>query len=206
MSDNDKIKIDKELDTTGLFCPEPLFEVRNLSEIQHSFDLRHLIYPRCPYNDSFIVLILRLSMVALGTLGLSLLNVWLAIVYLTYSIVWNLYLWPVKHCQNCYYKIKAPPTVDEKTGKTIAELMPVDEWTESYLQKHVNCAKKWFFNAYILWLVPIVLIPISFLWNFSPFALIALIGFIGVLAGTLLYVRFRVCPSCAFMDECHAAF
>jgi len=32
LSKNDEIKIDKELDTTGLFCPEPLFEVRNLSE------------------------------------------------------------------------------------------------------------------------------------------------------------------------------
>ncbi|MFX1394776.1 MAG: sulfurtransferase TusA family protein [Promethearchaeota archaeon] len=32
MSENNEIKIDKELDTTGLFCPEPLFEVRNLSE------------------------------------------------------------------------------------------------------------------------------------------------------------------------------
>jgi len=29
---NKNIKIDAELDTTGLFCPEPLFEVRNLSE------------------------------------------------------------------------------------------------------------------------------------------------------------------------------
>lgn len=28
----ENIKIDKELDTRGLFCPEPLFEVRNLSE------------------------------------------------------------------------------------------------------------------------------------------------------------------------------
>ena len=26
------IEFDEELDTTGLFCPEPLFEVRNLSE------------------------------------------------------------------------------------------------------------------------------------------------------------------------------
>jgi tRNA 2-thiouridine synthesizing protein A len=30
--ENEEIKIDKELDTRGLFCPEPLFEVRNLSE------------------------------------------------------------------------------------------------------------------------------------------------------------------------------
>ena len=30
--DNKKIEYDEELDTRGLFCPEPLFEVRNLSE------------------------------------------------------------------------------------------------------------------------------------------------------------------------------
>ncbi|MGQ4872448.1 MAG: sulfurtransferase TusA family protein [Promethearchaeota archaeon] len=30
--ENENIEIVKELDTTGLFCPEPLFEVRELSE------------------------------------------------------------------------------------------------------------------------------------------------------------------------------
>jgi TusA-related sulfurtransferase len=30
--ENEGVKIDEELDTRGLFCPEPLFEVRNLSE------------------------------------------------------------------------------------------------------------------------------------------------------------------------------
>jgi len=30
--DNKKIEYDEEIDTRGLFCPEPLFEVRNLSE------------------------------------------------------------------------------------------------------------------------------------------------------------------------------
>ena len=30
--ENKGIIIDEELDTRGLFCPEPLFEVRNLSE------------------------------------------------------------------------------------------------------------------------------------------------------------------------------
>ncbi len=30
--DKKQLKIDKELDTRGLFCPEPLFEARNLSE------------------------------------------------------------------------------------------------------------------------------------------------------------------------------
>lgn len=32
MNEKQDIEIVKELDTTGLFCPEPLFEVRNLSE------------------------------------------------------------------------------------------------------------------------------------------------------------------------------
>ncbi|MHA1805472.1 MAG: sulfurtransferase TusA family protein [Promethearchaeota archaeon] len=32
MNEKEEIKIDEELDTRGLFCPEPLFEVRNLSE------------------------------------------------------------------------------------------------------------------------------------------------------------------------------
>jgi TusA-related sulfurtransferase len=30
--ENNEFEIDKELDTTGLYCPEPLFEARNLSE------------------------------------------------------------------------------------------------------------------------------------------------------------------------------
>ncbi len=30
--ESEQIKIDSELDTRGLYCPEPLFEVRNLSE------------------------------------------------------------------------------------------------------------------------------------------------------------------------------
>ncbi|MFX1410504.1 MAG: sulfurtransferase TusA family protein [Promethearchaeota archaeon] len=30
--DNNEIEYDEELDTRGLYCPEPLFEVRNLSE------------------------------------------------------------------------------------------------------------------------------------------------------------------------------
>ena len=32
MNDKNDIEIIEELDTTGLFCPEPLFEVRELAE------------------------------------------------------------------------------------------------------------------------------------------------------------------------------
>ncbi|UCC18291.1 MAG: sulfurtransferase TusA family protein [Promethearchaeota archaeon] len=31
-TENRELKIEEELDTRGLYCPEPLFEVRNLSE------------------------------------------------------------------------------------------------------------------------------------------------------------------------------
>jgi hypothetical protein len=178
---------------------------RNMAEVQQTLDLRHLFYPKCPYNNSVIVLVLRLSLIALGTVGVTFFNLWAAVVYLIYSVWFNLLVWPIKHCQYCYYKVKEA-AVDGKTGKTTLTLLPVDEWKETYLDKHVDCTKKWFFHSYILWLGPIILIPISFLWNFSPFALISLVGFIGVLAGTLLYVRFRVCPTCAFMEECHEAF
>ena len=164
-----------------------------------------MFYPKCPYNDSIIVLILRLSLIALGTAGLMFFHFSVAVVYLVYTIAFNLLVWPIKHCQYCYYKVKEN-TVDIKTGRATPRLLPVDEWNKTFLQKHVACAKKWFFHSYILWLGPIILIGISLLLNFSLFALISLIGFIGVLAVKLLYVRWKVCPTCAFMDECHAAF
>jgi hypothetical protein len=150
-------------------------------------------------------LVLRLGLIAFGTIGISFFNVWVAVVYLIYSGWFNLLVWPIKHCKYCYYKVKEA-TVDGKTGETIVTLLPVDEWKETYLEKHVNCAKKWFIHSYILWLGPIVLVPISFFLDFSVFALLSLIGFIGVLAGTLLYVRFRVCPNCAFMKNAMQLF
>jgi hypothetical protein len=73
--------------------------------------------------------------------------------------------------------------------------------------KHVACGKKWGSpNFIILWFGPIVLIIISFFLNFSIFALISLLGFIGVLAVLGIHMRWKVCPTCAFMEECHAAF
>jgi membrane protein YdbS with pleckstrin-like domain len=176
-----------------------------MTKIQQTIDLRHLFYPKCPYNNSIILLVLRISQIALGTVGLSVINVWVAVVYLLYSVVFNLLAWPVKHCRYCYYKVKEF-TVDKKNGKTSLTLLPIDEWKKSYLEKHVACGKKWSKNLFVLWLGPIVLIGISFFLDFSIFALISLISFIGVLAVTLIYTRWKVCPTCAFMEECHAAF
>lgn len=174
--------------------------------VQQTSDLRHLLYPKCPYNDSVVVLVSRLGVLALGSIGISFLNVWVAVVYLVYSVVFNLLVWPIIHCQYCYYKVKET-TVDKEDGKTVQNLLPLDEWKETFFPKHVEYGKRWGSpNLMILWLGPIILMILSLIISFSIFALLSLLGFIGVLAINLIYIRQKVCPTCAFMEECHAAF
>ena len=159
------------------------------------------IFPKCPYYTSIIVFILTTVLITLGAIGLYFLNVWVAIGYVTYSISYIFLAMPIKHCQYCYYKVQ-DPTLDNKTGK----LLPLDKYHESYFPKHVICAKKWANNLFIIWFLPIVLIVISFFLSFEILALIALLGFIVVLAVQLIYTRQKVCTTCAIQEECHAAF
>ena len=159
---------------------------------------------KCPYNKSVLVWVFRLGQMVFGTVGLTFLNIWVAVMYLLYTFVFTFWAWPVKHCKHCYYNVT---TMYKKHGKTIMKLLPIDEWKESHLKKHVDCGKKLFPPlGILLWLLPIVLIGISFFWNFSIIALLSLIGFMILLAVMLLYVRWKVCPTCAFMEECHASF
>ena len=162
------------------------------------------IFPRCPYYNPLNILFI-IGLIAFGTIGLYFLNLWVAIVYLIYAISWYFLVMPVVHCQYCYYKTKET-TVDNTTGKAIENLLPKEQWVESCLQKHVECGKKWGFNFFIAWFLPIILIVISFFLNFSIYALLSLIGFIVVLTVMLIYVRYKVCPTCAIMEECHEAF
>jgi len=164
-----------------------------------------VVWVKCPYNNSVINLVSRLGLIALGTVGLIFFNIWVAVAYLTYSVLFNFLLFPTMHCQYCYYAIKKT-TVDNKTGKTIEKLLSKEQWKESCLEKHVKCGKKWSKGFYILWFVPIILIIISFFFSFSIFALLSLIGFIGVLAGMLYYTRMKICPRCVIMEECHSSF
>ena len=158
----------------------------------------------CPYNRSVPIWIFRFGQMVLGTLGLIYFNAWIALFYLLYSFVVTFWATPVKHCKNCYFNVI---TEVKKNGKTIKKLLPKNEWKELYLKKHINCGKRFFPLLSIpLWFLPIVLITISFFWNFSTTALLSLIGFIVFLAALLLYVRRKVCPTCAIMEECHAAF
>ena len=163
------------------------------------------LWLKCPYNKSVLNWLFRLGMMVFGTVGIYFLNLWVAVVYLIYYVVWSFLLMPLKHCKNCYYMVKET-TTNEKTGKTSVNLLPKEEWVESCLEKHVACGKKWGFNFFISWFAPIVLIIISFFFNFSIIALISLIGFIGSLAGSIIYVRYKICPRCAIIEECHEAF
>ncbi len=149
------------------------------------------IYPKCPFYKSIANMVLTLALIAVGTVGISFLNLWIAILYLLYAFLFLFFAMPIWHCQYCYYKLKE---------------ITLDKWRESYLQKHVNYAKKWGFNFFVLWFGPIILIVISFFLNFSIYALGSLIGFIIVLALIMINMRRKVCPTCAIVDECHAAF
>jgi len=160
---------------------------------------------KCPYNKPVLQWVLRLGMMVLGTVGLIFLNIWVAVVYLIYYAVFFFWAMPVKHCQYCYYMVKEN-TIDKKTVKTNVKLLPIDKWKGSYINKHVACGKKWGINFIILWFLPIVLISISFFLSFSIFALISLIGFIVMLAVMFIHMKWKVCPTCVIMDECHAAF
>ncbi|MFX0136819.1 MAG: hypothetical protein ACFFDN_24490 [Candidatus Hodarchaeota archaeon] len=162
------------------------------------------IYPKCPFYKPK-PLLLHSFMIAIGTIGVTFLNLWAAVVYLIYTISWYFLIMPTLHCKNCYFKAKET-TIDNNTGKSIVKLLSKGQWKESCLQKHIECGKKWSINFIISFFSPIILIVISFFLSFSIFALISLIGFIGILAGTVGYVRYRVCPTCPIKDECHAAF
>ena len=167
--------------------------------------LKKVVEQKCTYNRPLLQRILKLGILVIGTLGLFFFNLWVAMAYFIYSIVWSLILMPLKHCQYCYFKIKES-IIDVNTSKPIMKRISKEKWISSYLRKHVKCAKKWAVNFFILWVIPIVLIVISFFLNFSIYALLSLIGFIVILVTMLLHMRYRVCPACAIKDECFTAF
>jgi disulfide bond formation protein DsbB len=148
------------------------------------------IYPKCPYNRLELT-VMRVALVALSTVGLYFLNLYVAVVFMIYSVVYYFWAMPIKHCRFCYYQLRN---------------ISLDEWRESFLDKHVACGKKWSPHFGILWFVPIILIGISLFLNFSTIALLSLIGFIAVLVVMGVHMRRSVCPSCAIVDDCHSAF
>jgi hypothetical protein len=161
------------------------------------------IFPKCPFYK-LVPLLIILALISLGTVGIYYLNLWVAVGYLVYSILFYFLLMPLTICKFCYFKVKET-AVDKEKGKTVEKLLTVDKWRESYLKKHVG-QKNWVIFMVIVWFLPIVLTVISFFLNFSIFALIILIGFIIVLVGNFFYMLHVKCPKCAIREECHSSF
>ena len=162
------------------------------------------IFPKCPFYNSVQTILIILALIALGTVGIYFLNLWAAVGYLVYSILFYFLAMPLTICKYCYYKVKETKK-DRETGKTIEKLLSIDKWRESHLKKHVG-QKNWTGLMTIVWFAPIVLTVISFFLNFSTFALISLIGFIVVLVGNIFYMLKKKCPKCAIREECHSSF
>jgi len=175
----------------------------NMVEEQKSKLLFLGIFPKCHFYKPVPLLII-LVLIALGTVGIYFLNLWAAVAYLIYSILFYFLVMPLTTCKYCYYKVKET-TIDKEKGKTIEKLLSVDKWSESYLHKHVG-QKHWTGLMTVIWFLPIVLIVISFFREFSYIALVSLIGFIVVVVGHYFYMLRKVCTTCAIQEECHSSF
>ena len=162
-------------------------------------------FPKCPYNNSIVQWISRLGLIVIGTLGLYFVNIWVSVLYLFYSLGYHFLIMPIKHCKNCYYNTRTE-TLD-LNKKVVVQLLPVNSWTESYLDKHVSCGHTWGApHLAILWFIPIVLLIILLVLNFSMYPLILLVLFIATLAIMGLHMKSRVCETCAIKEACHSSF
>lgn len=160
-----------------------------------------LIEEDCPYNSSIPQLILSLGMMLLGVGGLFFFNLWVATAYLVIFFLYFFMIIPLKACQYCYYNI-TETVINRQQGKIIKKQLPIEDWKEKYLQKHKDCWKKWGIGIFVLWLMPIVGLTISFFVSFSVICLICLIGFVSVLIVSQIYRNRKICPACAICDVC----
>lgn len=161
------------------------------------------IYPKCPFYKPIPVLII-LVMIALGTWGSYYLHLWAAIAYLAFSLLFYFLVMPFTMCRYCYFKSKET-TTDEENVKPTVKFMTVDKWSKTLLHKHVG-QKNWVWPMTVIWILPVVLIIVSFFRNYSYLAIIALIGFIIVVVGNFFYMLKVKCPTCPIREECHSSF
>jgi membrane protein YdbS with pleckstrin-like domain len=80
------------------------------------------IFPKCPFYSSPIALLIILALIALGTWGIYYLNLWAAVAYLIYSLLFYFLAMPFTMCKYCYYKVKET-AIDKEKGKTIEKLL-----------------------------------------------------------------------------------
>ena len=170
---------------------------------QASSPFRLRIFPKCPFYKP-VPLLIVIAMIALGTAGIYFLNYWAAVGYAIFSLVFYFLVMPFTTCKFCYFKVTESQQ-DEDTGKTSEKLLSVDQWSKSHLHLHVG-QKGWAFFMAIIWFLPIVLVGVSFFLNFSIYALLSLIGFLGILIGNYYYMLRIKCPTCPIQEECHSSF
>ncbi len=161
------------------------------------------IIPKCPFYKPKPIMI-SLVLIAFGTWGIYYLNLWAAVGYLVYSILFYYLVMPFTICKYCYFKTK-DTAIDKEKEKTDEKLPSIEKWSKTLLHMHVG-QKNWVWLMFLVWLLPIVLTIISFFTNFSYLAIIALVGFIAVLVGNYIYMIRVKCPSCAIREECHSSF
>jgi hypothetical protein len=111
---------------------------------------------------------------------------------------------PLTICKYCYFKVK-DTTIDKEQVKTTEKLPSIEKWRKTLLHMHVG-QKNWVWLMLLIWLLPIVLIIISFFTNFSYLAIISLVVFFASLVGNYLHMVRIKCPSCAIREECHSSF
>ena len=163
------------------------------------------IFPKCSFYKSVQAVLIILVLIAIGTMGIYSLNLWAAVGYLVYSMGYYFFVMPLTLCKYCFFKT-TETSIDSDTGETIVKLLPLDKWRESYCHNHIRQGKRWTWTMSIVWLLPIVLIVISFFLSFFTYALIFLISFIAVLVGNFIYMIKKKCPSCPIVDDCQAGF
>ncbi len=162
------------------------------------------IFPKCPLYKPVPVLII-IIFIALGTWGIFYLNLWVALAYAIYSVLWYFLFMPVVHCQHCYFKVK-DTSLNNKSEDATEKLIPLDKWKESYLKQHVALGKRMSILMFAPWFLPIILIVVSFFLNFNVLALVSLICFIAVLVINWFYMQRKVCATCPIKEECHSSF
>ena len=160
----------------------------------HNSNLTFLgIIPKCPFYRPVRLLII-LAMITLGTWGISFLKIWASVSYFIYSILVFGLILPLTICKFCFYKTK------------MSIQFSINKWRELYLNKWVSQGKIVRIFMGIIWLLPMVLIFISFFLNFSIYAVIALIGLVAMVVGNYLFMVRVKCPKCPIREECHSSF
>lgn len=140
----------------------------------------------CPVTSSKPHFLLMIVMAILGVVGLYFLHPWISLVYIAYFVVYIFVIMPVKMCPNCYYRTKGS----------------INKWKEKYSENHVQCVKIWGLGMFIVWLVPIAGIIISFFMKFSYIAVICLIGFVIALVVSNKHLEKAICTTCELYEAC----